>query len=449
MLMDLLGIWRRELLIVVNCDNDDWSCMQKKSKKGQAYKKQMVFMGLALGVLACLLFGQDVRQGQVAMKEGILRGNTASEVYEEDYVLEYSDGRKSEVSVTVYPREQSQEQVTALLEQATEEFEQGFLGDNPSADKVSSNLVFPTTLCDGMVQAQYETDNPLLIWEDGAVDLTVLKDEGQLVQIQATFSCQQSQLVYVCYVQVVPAPVTLEEQQQQAIAAWVAQEEAKSRQEERFMLPQTMNGEAVTWHKKRNTDPLLFLVLGIVAMVCIWKKKEQEERMQRQQRQKQLLREYSQMVSQLTLLMGAGMPLFTAWERMVKRYLQEQTKAQGHQGTKGKDLMYKERLYLQEMALTYREMKEGANLGRAYEAFGNRIGLAPYRKLTALLVQNMNKGTKDLVQCLDLEAELVLEEQKNNVRRLGEEAGSKLLFPMLILFVMILVIIMVPAVQSF
>lgn len=439
-------------------------------KRDDQAKKQLLFISIIIGILICGILAQNLLERREILEQGLLRGESDQDTYEEELVLERSDGSRQDVTITVHPRDLSYEEEQELLQQAVEAFEETYLGENPSADQVYTELVFPAGFCNEMVTAQYDTDVPELIWEDGSVDTEVLEHllieendvveaesaegesteeiigafptEGMFVAIRVTFSCQDSELEYVCYVRVVQPPQTQQEQEKAKILESLSSAEAESRSEERFVLPKSLAGESVTWHKKPGTEPIVFCVLGVVAVVCLRKKKEQDEKKQKQEREKQLLREYPQMVTQLSLLMGAGMSLFTAWERMVKRYLQEQT-AEGRQGSLSK------RLYLEEMLITYRQIKDGGSILRAYEEFGSRIGLAPYRKMSALLIQNMNKGNRDLVSLLDMEAELVLAEQKNNVRRLGEEAGTKLLFPMLLLFVMILIIIMIPAIQSF
>ena len=238
------------------------------------------------------------------------------------------------------------------------------------------------------------------------------------------------------------SPVLTEEQQKtEEILMAVEQEERSSRTSDRFVLPTQINGEDVTWKKKMDSQWMIFLLLGIVAMVCILQKAKQDDKQEKQKREKIFSYEYPLLVTQLSLLMGAGMTLTTAWERLVKRYLEEQTKVIG-----GKQ---KQKLYMEEMLITYREIKEGKSIRKAYESFGSRIGLAAYRKLSALLLQNLDKGTRDIVHMLDTEAELAIEEQKRNVRRQGEEAGTKLLFPTFLIFLMILIVIMVPAAQSF
>lgn len=50
---------------------------------------------------------------------------------------------------------------------------------------------------------------------------------------------------------------------------------------------------------------------------------------------------------------------------------------------------------------------------------------------------------------LEQEAEEAFEERKNSAKKLGEEAGTKLLFPMLLMLGIVIAIIMVPALLSF
>ena len=94
------------------------------------------------------------------------------------------------------------------------------------------------------------------------------------------------------------------------------------------------------------------------------------------------------------------------------------------------------------------EMKSGVAEGAAYENFGRRCGLPGYIKLGSLLAQNLKKGSKGLASILEKEAEASMEERKNMARKLGEQAGTKLLFPMILIFGVVLVILIVPAFLS-
>ena len=102
-----------------------------------------------------------------------------------------------------------------------------------------------------------------------------------------------------------------------------------------------------------------------------------------------------------------------------------------------------------EMILTYREIESGMGEARAYERFGERCGLRQYRKFSNLLAQNLKKGTRGLSALLEEEAENAFEERKSQARKYGEEAGTKLLLPMMLMFGIVVVIIIVPAIISF
>ena len=96
----------------------------------------------------------------------------------------------------------------------------------------------------------------------------------------------------------------------------------------------------------------------------------------------------------------------------------------------------------EEMLITCHEIESGVGEARAYERFGERCGLHRYRKFCSLLVQNLRKGTRGLVQLLEQEVSDAFAEKS------GEEAGTKMLFPMMMMFGIIIVIIMVPAFLS-
>lgn len=84
----------------------------------------------------------------------------------------------------------------------------------------------------------------------------------------------------------------------------------------------------------------------------------------------------------------------------------------------------------------------------SYENFGRRCNAQPYIRLGALLSQNLRKGTKGLTHLLRLESIQAFEERKARAKRLGEEAGTKLLLPMFLMLAIVLIIVIVPAFLS-
>ena len=91
------------------------------------------------------------------------------------------------------------------------------------------------------------------------------------------------------------------------------------------------------------------------------------------------------------------------------------------------------------------EMDNGMGELRAFQAFSEDCDLQPYRKLVTLLISGQKVGNRRLLEQLNEEADRVFLERKNEARRLGEEAGTKMLVPMMMMLVIVMGIVMIPA----
>ena len=91
----------------------------------------------------------------------------------------------------------------------------------------------------------------------------------------------------------------------------------------------------------------------------------------------------------------------------------------------------------------------GMSEEQAYYRLGRRLGIPCYIKIMTLLEQNMKRGGRGLVDMFEQEENIALEERKNLAKRYGEEAGTKLLGPMIVLLLVVMLMIMVPALWSF
>lgn len=145
---------------------------------------------------------------------------------------------------------------------------------------------------------------------------------------------------------------------------------------------------------------------------------------------------YPEMVSKLSIYLGAGMTLKAAWEKICADY-------ELGKKDRGKNPVY------EEMNIACLEMKSGIPEGRAYEQFGRRCGIPIYSKFSTLLTQNLRKGSTKLGPLLKEESRLAFEERKNAARKAGEEAGTKLLFPMMMMLCVVMLMILLPAFMTF
>lgn len=97
------------------------------------------------------------------------------------------------------------------------------------------------------------------------------------------------------------------------------------------------------------------------------------------------------------------------------------------------------------MQKTVQEMQNGVSDIDAYRNFADRCGIKEVRRFSSTMIQNLQKGNSEVAFFLREMSDEIWEQKKHLVKRKGEAANSKLLFPMVLIFMGILGMIMVPA----
>lgn len=139
--------------------------------------------------------------------------------------------------------------------------------------------------------------------------------------------------------------------------------------------------------------------------------------------------DFPDFLNKLVLLINAGMTANRAWEKIVH------------------DRKNVTPLY-EELGATYLEIKNGKAEEAAYEDFARRCRVKEITKFVAAMIQNLKKGNGELVALLKLQSNECWQLRKNMARKLGEEASTKLVLPLMIMFVGILIIVVLPAVMQ-
>ena len=338
-----------------------------------------------------------------------------------------------QMTVTVQGRKYSASQVEELLEKGRESLEQNLRGDNPSLDQVREKLNFPTALEDGAVTVEWMTMPYGMIDDNGQI-IGEPDEQGSIVEIQATLTCQEQELMYETAVCVYPPVLSEQEQLWQAVEDEVERANQEGAEQEMLELPSQVEGRSVTWLRQPQQLFPLLLALTVVLPLCLWLQRDQKIRQKARERKLQMTLDYSELMWKMTMLLGAGLTIRGTFSRIAAEYKRSRT------GQK--------RYAYEELLFTCGEMRSGVPESTAYENFGRRCDLPQYVKLGSLLSQNLKKGSKGLASMLEKEASSSMEERQNMARKLGEQAGTKLLFPMAMMFGVVLIVLMVPAFLS-
>lgn len=400
-------------------------------------KKSIILFLLC--VVLSFLAGNAESQDAVLKEEGyLLRGKRGEGVYEAELLLEV-EGLETErnFKVTVPERRLTQKEEAALLEAAVSEAETLFFGENTKKNQAEKRVIIQKSYQRGQVQAEWEFSHFGLIDEDGRIREELLKEEKEEVLARVLLTCEDSSVIHEFYFIVCKQKKGEEERIYEEIAARISKN-SMAEGTEKLLLPLEAAGRTLVWKNKKSDTPVQILFLGVLMAVLLPAAEKQKKEEKQKKREEELLREYPEVVNKLALLTGAGMTVYAAWKKITEMYLNARETGK-----------IRSKPVYEEMLVTRREIESGMGERKAYAAFGERCKVPKYRKLSTYLVQNLKKGSRGMQAILEKEASEVFEERKGNAKRYGEEAGTRLLLPMLLMLGIVVFIIMVPAVISF
>ena len=165
------------------------------------------------------------------------------------------------------------------------------------------------------------------------------------------------------------------------------------------------------------------IVLGVVLAFIIVYALYDDIQDKIKKRRDELMMEFPDVLTKLTLLVNTGMPLREAWYKV---------------SDGGKGLLY------EEMSITTDEMQNGVAEIDAYINFADRCALKEMRKFTAVVTQGIEKGGRELTLFLRDMSDELWEEKKSLAKQKGDAAAAKLIIPTFMIFAGILFMIMVP-----
>lgn len=175
-------------------------------------------------------------------------------------------------------------------------------------------------------------------------------------------------------------------------------------------------------------DPA-YIVFGVIVVgaVAYFMDNELNEKINKRRLSIQL--DFPDFLNKLVLLVNAGMTVPMAWEKIVT-------------DNKKQTVLYNE------LATVLADVRGGKSETSAYEDFARRCRIPEITKFISVILQNAKKGNTELVSILRLQASECWEMRKHAAKRLGEEASAKILFPMMLMFFAVILIVATPAVLA-
>lgn len=397
------------------------------------YMRKKVSLILVMGILLAAGIGwMDGKEQECTRIERNAPGEGAQE---REFLVDVA-GEMEDYPLTLEIAEKclTKAQKKECLEMAKKELDVLIPGKNESKDEVTEALYLPDYLQEGAVEAVYGFSDYDIFHPDGT--LAQEPKEPTTVEVTAELACQGEACLYQFSVCAVPRAKSNHELLAEGIGSLVSVQNGQEGSDY-ITLPKEIGGKEIRWREETvNRGFVVLFLAAALAFGMVLREKEEKKR-KANQREKQMMMDYSEIVGKLSLLLGAGMNIPLAWEKIALAYQAKRERGE-----------LEERYAYEEMLHTLHEIRDGVGELKAYENFGNRCSLSIYRRLSALIVQNVRKGAQGMQKLLEQEEWESYEQRKARARQAGEEAGTKLLFPMGIMLVVVLVILVVPAGMS-
>lgn len=345
-------------------------------------------------------------------------------------------GKETAIEIPVRGREYDPSEIQKAFADAGEELEQWILGQNKSLDEVRSDLDLITEIPEKGIQVSWELDRYDVMDIRGNLQEDALTDKGTQVMLTAFLSYGEERAVHEFCANVFPPILDEEEQMIRALQEEVARSDEKTKTKDYLVLPESIEGKKVQWKYGTETRAFAILVLGLGASGMLIVSASQKKKEEEKKAVCQMKIDYPQIINKFNLYIHAGMTIRRAWFLIAQDY---EKKYQGKVWEKEKRKAY------EEMVHTMYQIRGGIPEGEAYENYGARCGVSIYRKFGTMLSQNLRKGSKGLTDLLGREADEAFEERKNLAKKLGEEAGTKLVIPLFLMLIIVFAIVIIPA----
>ena len=394
--------------------------------KKSSEKKKLFIVGLLLLMVSILV---DVTKGNI--KNGvIIRETVGGKEKEYEMILDAGNVLKDyEFWVKVSPINPSMEEAEEYFDRVIKEIDENF-------EDTMSEVPAGKTYLDKAVKADWSFSPYGIIDAAGNINYEKIIEDTQ-IEAQVELTCGEYIRIYSFSFLLLKPQLTEEELLLQKVNDNLKKQmEVEGNTE--IKLPTEIDGNQLVWTEKREyiTPQIIFLEIITAVLYVVLKKrmkKEEEQRLIQKMEQ-----DYPDLVSQLSLLLGAGMTTRQAWNRLGMQY-----NFKRRNGLVEKSIVYEAILRMNG------RLAEGVSERVAYQEFRIEIPAQCYHKLMRILLGTLEKGSQGVCARLEEESRIAFEQRILHAKKQGEEASTKMLGPLMLMMLVVMGIVMLPAILSF
>lgn len=361
-----------------------------------------------------------------------------------------------EFSVSVSPRKYDKEEADKIFLEKLEALKLSILLNNNDFEHINTKLNFLSDLGDG-VKASYsfnpqkgdKEDFRYYVKYQGLIDGSgnVKNEDFKIdeicdgfIEVQLSTEIKDKESPYksekfMLPVRVVSRDMDAIESFKVAFKKAFDEKDKETINENIIKLPEVVNNFRIRYKEKLNLSFLLMPLFGILTAILLEARDKEVEKERIKRRIRYLEIDYTQIITKILLYVSSGMTIRNSMIRLAEVYQKEELDKE----------KYNERVAYKELIIVRNKLLGGYSEVRAYEEMAKNINLRTYTRFLNIIIQSIKNGNKELKNILNMEVQDALYERKQHAKKLGEEAATKLVLPLMMMLAIIMVIIMVPA----
>ena len=319
--------------------------------------------------------------------------------------------------------------------------EKKMAGENPSLDKVSMPLNLPENIEDYPFEITYEFLDDGYVQLDGTLNeeaqRKLNKGESYTTYVTATAKYRDYKASKRYRISIVPKKATLKEGVFYQVQQYLQKKEKQTPYESYVKVPSSYGKVKIQKEGDKNGTSgiaVLFIVICLFIPTHNYLKLREEA----EKCQKEAERDFPVIVHLLTLYMGAGLSFFSAIRRIGYSYRKQRESD-----------MKRQRYAFEKVLLMEQQMNNGISQKEACQNWGMQFKADMYQKLSLILIQSFTKGSKEAAMLMEAEEREAFRKRVHRAKEEGEEAATRLLFPMILLLGQVMLLVMYPALIRF
>ncbi len=388
-------------------------------------RKTWILMIIAV-ILGVLLFMTSDEPAEYLKDYYLAREQAGGETIEYSLSAVTGEMRVNDILVEVEPKAYSERELQMLSGKAQAELMTIILGHNESFQNVTEDLVFPAKLEGYPFRITLSDINTEYIGDDGEI----LYPKGFDTKLKAVLTCGDFTYDFCIDVHVSPGLEVRRRILKNKIETSISARNDTAC--DNVILPGEIDGENLSYEIPGTKKNPMMLIAGLVVAGLFYAADIKDYLKTEEERKKKILSEYPILLQKMMMYLSSGMTIRNIFVRI-----------SDEADSKGED----NPLY-DEMRISVNEFGMGISENSVYTDFGERTKVPDIVRFTALLSQNLKKGSSKLGELLKTESDQAFGARKERAIKAGEQAGTKLLVPMMLILIDVMIIIMVPAFRS-